>query len=184
MTLSIKEDPTQNRYVDLITKVSAFEANKEPKKIISASDMLRICDCFLAETQCHIKDRLPLAIADRRELGRKIEWKCPHSWKPRAEWLIHVRHALQISNQRYLDTPISPLDGWQTWEELETDIHVSARCTRQSVEFYRTGDPRHLPMPTDLFAVPENFSKFLGSILSGDIHPGWMWHADAAITPR
>ena len=104
MTFFTEEDPTQRRYVDLITEVTAFEATKEPMKIISASDMLGICDAFLAETQCHIEDRLPLSIAGRRELGRKIEWNCPHSWKPREEWSTHVRHALQILNRRYLDT--------------------------------------------------------------------------------
>ncbi|EHZ1489241.1 hypothetical protein K5J06_000857 [Salmonella enterica] len=184
MALITEEDPTQRRYVDLITEVTAFEATKEPMKIISASDMLGICDASLAETQCRIADRLPLSIAGRRELGRKIELNCPHSWKPREEWSTHVRHALQILNRRYLDIPISPLDDWQTWEELSTDIHVSARCARQTVEFYRSGNPQHLPMQTELFAVPEVFSKFLASILSGDIYPVWMWHADAAKTPR
>ncbi|EDW0959261.1 hypothetical protein PK23_004024, partial [Salmonella enterica subsp. enterica] len=48
MTLFTEEDPTQRRYVDLITEVTAFEATKEPMKIISASDMLGICDAFLS----------------------------------------------------------------------------------------------------------------------------------------
>ncbi|WP_180349594.1 hypothetical protein [Klebsiella spallanzanii] len=184
MSLFTEEDPTQHRYVDLITEVTAFEATKEPMKIISASDMLGICDAFLGETQCHISDRIPLSVAGRRELGRKIEWNCPHSWKPHEEWSIHVRHVLKILSRRYLDIPVSQQDDWQTWEELSTDIHVSVRCSRQTVEFYRSGNPQHLPLATELFAVPEDFSKFLASIVSGDIYPVWMWHADASKTPR
>ncbi|EPF6161309.1 hypothetical protein MWS90_003212 [Citrobacter sedlakii] len=164
--------------------MTAFDATKESLKIISASDMLSICDNFLSETQCHISERLPLSKAGRRELARKIEWNCPNAWKPREEWSTHVQHALKILNSRFLEIPISQRDDWQTWEELSTDIHVSARCTRQAVEFYRAGNPQHLPLKADLFAVPEVFSKFLASILSGDIHPVWMWHADAADTPE
>ncbi len=41
---------------------------------------------------------------------------------------LHVRHALQkFLNRRYLDTPVSQLDDFsELWEELSTNIHVSA----------------------------------------------------------
>ncbi len=179
-----EEDPTKRPYVYSITEMSAFEITKEPMRIISAVDMLGMCSAFLDATQCHTSGRWPLSKESRRELGRKIEWNCPQDWKAREEWSGHVRNALQILSQRDQTIRISQQDQWQTWEELETDIHISARCSRQTVEFYRAGNPQHLPNSAELFAVPVNFSKFVSSILSGDIRPVWtVWHADAASMP-
>ncbi|HKN04051.1 MAG TPA: hypothetical protein VJY31_08915 [Buttiauxella sp.] len=184
MSRFIDEQPTKRHYIDSLKEISAFEATKEPLRIVSAADMTDACDLFLAGTRCHIPDRLPREKGDRRELGRKVEWNLPKDWKPRAEWKEHVQHALQILNQRTLDNRISELDEWPTWAELETDIHIAVRCSRKTVEFYHRGDLAHLPHKTDLFAVPTDFSKFLGSVIAGDIQPVWMWSVDAARTPK
>lgn len=185
MSLFTEEDPTKRLYIDSVTEMAAFDVTKEPLRIISAVDMLGMCNAFLDGTRCHTPDRWPLSKESRRELGRKMEWNCPRDWKAREEWLGHVRSALQILSRRDQTTQISQQDQWQTWEELETDIHIAARCTRLAVEFYRSGDPQHLPNSAELFAVPVDFSKFVASIISGDVRPVWtVWHADAASTPK
>lgn len=184
MSIHTEEDPTKLQYVELITQVTAFDATKEPLRIISAVDMLGMCNAFLGATRCHISDRLPLSKESRRELGRKVEWNIPTAGIVREEWSVHVQNALQILSRRDRTNQISPLDQWQTWEDLETDIHIAVRCTRLAVEFYRSGDPQHLPLKTELFAVPEAFPKFVSSIISGEVRPVWMWDADAAKTPK
>jgi len=183
MSLFTEEDPTEQLYVDLVMQMTAFDATKEPLRFISAVDMLGMCSAFLDATQCHIPDRQPLSKESRRELARKVEWNIPTAGIKREEWSKHVRNALQILNQRDQTNRRSPLDQWGSWEDLETDIHIAVRCTRLTVELYRSGDPKHLPLKTELFAVPEPFPKFVASIISGDVRPVWMWDVDAAKTP-
>lgn len=174
---------THSFYSDNITFLSGFDAPQGAVRLLSAADMIEACDIFLGLSKCHTPDRWPRSMKDRKEIARQLNWKLPAAWKPRSEWRDLVENALTQMRMRYLDEYIPETYEWQTWKELETDLYVSARCTRQTIELYRSGNPKHIQLPTSVFLVPASLNEFLSSIIVGSVYPTWLAEIDAALTP-
>lgn len=178
-----EHSPTLSFYSDNINFLSGFEAPQEPVRLLSATDMMEACDIFLGLTKCHTPERWPRSKEDRVEIARQISWNLPPTWKPQSEWEGLARKALNHIQQRYLEGAMPATYEWQRWKEMETDLYVSVRCTRQTVELYKSGNPKYLPMQTSVFLVPATINGLFSSIIAGKVHPIWMANIDAAMTP-
>ncbi|MFP1734044.1 hypothetical protein ACLEC1_14710 [Lonsdalea quercina] len=170
-------------YTDNLKFFSSLDAPQGDLKLLSARDMFDACEAFLCVTRSYIDERRPRLISDRSALARLIETSFPRAWKPHEEWKGRVQLALENTRRRFEKSHISALDEWQTWEELETDIHISVQCSRKTVELFSSGDAQFLPMPTSVFLVPARMDLFLCSLISGHITPTWAGTVDAALTP-
>ncbi|CAI2439857.1 hypothetical protein [Serratia proteamaculans] len=178
-----EQSPTHSFYSENISFLSGFEVSQEPVRLLPAADMIEACDIFLGLSQCHTPERWPRAKEDRREIARQVSWNLPSAWKPRSEWQDWVQKALDQIRQRYLVEYMPDTYEWQSWKEMETDLYVSVRCARQTIELFRSGNPNHLQMPTTVFLVPATLNGFFSSIIAGSVQPAWIAHMDAALTP-
>ncbi len=151
-------------------------------KLLSASEMYEVCDIFLNAASCKIENRWPPSINYRNELARRLQWNCSTAWRACAEWKGLIQPALQKILQQDNYTHIHELTYWGSRAELETDIHNAALVTRRTVSFFASGNSKHLPKRTDVFAVPTRMNEFFGSVLAGRVSPVWMTTVDVERT--
>ncbi|MGJ0629380.1 hypothetical protein [Xenorhabdus bovienii] len=99
------------------------------------------------------------------------------------KWKGLVQHALDIACQHAPRFRISEWDERDTRAELLTNIHISTRATRKTVELFDCGDPKLLPVGTNVFAVSAQLNEFLASVIAGAVNPVWMATVDSEWTP-
>ncbi|MDE9494718.1 hypothetical protein KKJ09_14295 [Xenorhabdus bovienii] len=170
-------------YSDRINFLPCSDALQGEVRFLSARDMYDACDAFLAVTTCHIEHRWLPSKEHRKHLAQQLKSYMPPDWKPYGEWKGLVQHALDIAYQHAPRFRISEWDERDIRAELLTNIHISARATRKTVELFDCGDPKLLPVGTNVFAVSAQLNEFLASVIAGAVNPVWMATVDSEWTP-
>lgn len=152
-------------------------------RLLSGRDMYAACDAFLSQTRNCRPERWLGSKSSRDVLARLFEWNTEEDWPHPAKWTDTVQHALNNVLQQQENSRRHEFDEWDDWGSLQSDIHISIQATRQTVEFFCTGDARFLPVKTDLFLVPGHFGKFLCSLVAGTVSPAWISTVDSEMTP-
>lgn len=178
------ESSTQRPYyAENIQFLDGVRAPLRAVRLLSAHDMYAACDAFLGQTQNYRPERWLGSKSSRDDLVRLFVWNFGAEWLPHGEWKGSVQRALNSVRLQLKSNRRHEFDEWDDWESLQSDIHISLQATRKTVEFFCAGDPRFLPMPTDLFLVPDHFGKFLCSLVAGTVSPAWIATVDSEMTP-
>ncbi|BEM48738.1 hypothetical protein AB868_03534 [Serratia marcescens] len=160
------------------------DIDTKPKSFIlaPAHRLIEICEVLCQCAPLRVKERWPLSKKDRRNLALQMEWNLPKAPPPREQWKEAIQTSLRIVYQQM------PKPQRFEWEktgylaELETDIHVAADCTLQTVRFF-CNDKIHLPLNTSVFLASPNWNEFVSSLIAGDLYPAWVAPVDSAKTP-
>lgn len=173
------DSPGLGRYVDKIRFQTDPDSSQEVR-LVSHTELLILCDIFLALTRCRVDGRWPASKERRRDLGIEIARRLPAKWPDLHEWERKIGGALLKIKQK--STPCAPSDG-EPWWGVESDIHIAAKCSRDTIVMFSDENTKHIPMATDTFIVPSAWGEVVGSLLSGTIRPVWVSCVDAADTP-
>ncbi|MGY2799269.1 hypothetical protein ACVWV0_003445 [Ewingella americana] len=169
-------------YESQIEILKGADISAQRFRLASAQEMIIACEELMNQTKCCIADRLPRAKEERNELARLVSSGLSREWKSYVEWSKSIQHALQNARQQRLRSHITELDEWHTWAEQETDIHISAKCSRETILLF-LNDRLHVPANTSVFAVPADWCDFVGSLISGEIRPAVVACVDATKAP-
>jgi|SRR5471030_217803 len=173
---------THATYDSQIEIIKGFDISAQRFRLASGQEMLIACEALLSQTKCYITDRLPRAKEERNDLARLVSSGLSREWKSYEEWSKAIQLALENVRQQRLRNHITELDEWQTWTELETDIHISVNCSRQTILLF-LNDRLHVPANTSIFAVPADWCHFVGSLIAGEIRPTVVGCVDATKAP-
>lgn len=172
----------KKRYIENVTAQSGYDITANRFCLASAQELLIACDVILACTENQITERWPRLKEHRDVLAKFLIPHLPSEWKDYGEWKVLIQNALENVRQQRLMNQRFEFDEWASWEEQETDIHISVQCSRQTIAMFCYDNP-HVLHKTSIFAVPQKWNEFVASLISGEIRPANVDLVDSTKAP-
>ncbi|MEQ4672197.1 hypothetical protein AB7W30_19510 [Providencia manganoxydans] len=153
-------------------------------RLLSAREMLDVCEVFLGSLQNHMPARLLPTKEYRNVLGQRMEWTYADEWIAQYLWKELIENGLQeiIHNRNTLH--MAEWEYWDSLKQLESDMYLSIQASYKAIKLFQLGDPQYLPMATNVFVVPIQWNKFLSTLMTGDIYPAWIAKVDSSSIPE
>lgn len=170
-----------DRYINILP---ASSAPKGEVRLLSADEMLDICNIFLGSIQNYFEARWLPTKECRIELGKFVERNFLDKWDSNSKWKELIEHGLESMIHGRDHLRMAEWEHWDTLKQLESDMYLSIQASYKAINLFRLGDPQYLPMATDVFVVPAQWNKFLGTLMSGDIYPAWIARVDSSSVPE
>ncbi|EPK3354429.1 hypothetical protein JAG45_000134 [Providencia rettgeri] len=153
-------------------------------RFVSAREILDTCEVFLGSIKNHMEARLLPTKEYRNVLKQRMEWTYTDKWVAREKQKELIEHGLEKIIHGRSNLYMAEWEYWDSLKQLESDMYLAIQASYKAVNLFRFGDPKYLPMATDVFVVPTQWNKFLGSLMSGEIYPAWVAKVDSSSVPE
>ncbi|ENL8513918.1 hypothetical protein AB7360_05830 [Providencia alcalifaciens] len=170
-----------DRHINILPAQSLPQAEM---RFLSASEILYVCNIFLGSIRNHFEARWLPTKECRSELSKFVERNFPDEWIDNQKWKELIEHGLENMVHGRNNLRMAEWEYWDSLKHLESDMYLSIQASYKTVNLFRLGDPKYLPMATDVFVVPTQWNKFLGSLMAGEIYPAWVAKVDSSSVPE
>ncbi|HGN0867762.1 TPA: hypothetical protein ACKROV_000984 [Providencia alcalifaciens] len=170
-----------DRHINILPAKSVPQGDM---RFLSASEMIYVCNIFLDSMQNHFEARWLPTKECRSELSKFVERNFLDEWDASPKWKELIQHGLDCMVHGRNNLRMAEWEHWDSLKQLESDMYLSIQASYKTINLFRLGDPQYLPMATDVFVVPSQWNKFLGSLMAGDIYPAWIAKVDSSSTPE